>query len=155
MTPGAVRRYEVEHRTAYQYGAPMTDGYTVACLVPRPTEWQQVVESVVEFTRRAVNRRLIERLEAHGVGFTRSEAARPTGPLAGKTFVLTGSLEGWSRSQAQAAIEGLGGRVTGSVSARTDYVVAGEKPGSKLEKARKAGVPTLDEAAFAKLVGGR
>ncbi len=48
MTAGAVRRYQVEHRTAYQYGAPMTDGYTVACLVPRPTEWQQVVESVVE-----------------------------------------------------------------------------------------------------------
>lgn len=47
MTAGAVRRYEVAHRTAYQYGAPMTDGYTVACLVPRPTEWQQVVESVV------------------------------------------------------------------------------------------------------------
>jgi hypothetical protein len=42
-----MRRYAVEHRTAYQYGAPMTDGYTVACLVPRPTEWQQVVESVV------------------------------------------------------------------------------------------------------------
>ena len=47
MTVGAVRRFEVEHRTAYQYGAPMTDGYTVACLVPRPTDWQQVVESVV------------------------------------------------------------------------------------------------------------
>ena len=47
MTAGAVRRFEVEHRTAYQYGAPMTDGYTVACLVPRPTDWQQVVESVV------------------------------------------------------------------------------------------------------------
>jgi transglutaminase-like putative cysteine protease len=47
VTAGAVRRYEVEHRTTYQYGAPMTDGYTVACLVPRPTEWQRVVESVV------------------------------------------------------------------------------------------------------------
>ena len=115
----------------------------------------RVAESVVEFMRRAPNRRLIERLEAHGVDFTRSEEGRPTGPLAGKTFVLTGSLDGWSRSQAQAAIERLGGRVTGSVSARTDYVVAGEKPGSKLDKARKAGVQVLDEKAFGKLVGGR
>ena len=112
----------------------------------------RVAESVVEFMRRSPNRRLIERLEAHGVDFTRSERSRPTGPLAGKTFVLTGSLEGWSRGQAQAAIERLGGRVTGSVSAKTDYVVAGEKPGSKLDKARKAGVPVLDETAFGKLV---
>ena len=115
----------------------------------------RVAESVVDFMRLAVNRRLIERLAAHGIDFTRSETGRPTGPLAGKTFVLTGSLDGWSRSQAQAAIERQGGRVTGSVSARTDYVVAGEKPGSKLDKARKAGVTVLDEAAFAKLVGGR
>lgn len=115
----------------------------------------RVAESVVEFMGRAVNRRLIERLKAHGVDFARSESGRPTGPLAGKTFVLTGSLEGWSRSQAQAAIEALGGRVTGSVSAKTDYVVAGEKPGSKLDKARKTGVTVLDEAAFGKLVGGR
>jgi len=115
----------------------------------------RVAESVVEFMRRAPNRRLIGRLEAHGVDFTRSEAGRPTGPLAGRTFVLTGSLEGWSRSQAQAAIERLGGRVTGSVSAKTDYVVAGEKPGSKLDKARKAGVQVLDEAAFSELLKGR
>ena len=115
----------------------------------------RVAESVVEFMRRAPNRRLIGRLEAHGVDFTRSEAGRPTGPLAGRTFVLTGSLEGWSRSQAQAAIERLGGRVTGSVSARTDYVVAGEKPGSKLDKARKAGVQVLDEAAVSELLKGR
>jgi DNA ligase (NAD+) len=114
-----------------------------------------VAESVVEFMRRSPNRRLIERLEAHGVDFARSEEGRPTGPLAGKTFVLTGSLEGWSRSQAQAAIERLGGRVTGSVSKKTDYVVAGEKPGSKLDKARKAGVQVLDEMAFGKLIGER
>lgn len=115
----------------------------------------RVAESVVEFMGRAVNRRLIEGLKAHGVDFARSESGRPTGPLAGKTFVLTGSLEGWSRSQAQVAIEALGGRVTGSVSAKTDYVVAGEKPGSKLDKARKTGVTVLDEAGFGKLVGGR
>ena len=115
----------------------------------------RVAESVVDFMGRAANRRLIERLESHGVDFTRSEASRPTGPLKGKTFVLTGSLEGWSRSEAQAAIERLGGRVTGSVSAKTDYVVAGEKPGSKLKKAEDLGVAVLDEEAFSKLLESR
>ena len=75
------------------------------------------------------------------------------GPLAGKTFVLTGTLPALSREAATDAIESRGGKVTGSVSKKTDYVVAGVDPGSKLVKAQTLGVQILDEAAFRALLG--
>ncbi|MGH7571873.1 MAG: NAD-dependent DNA ligase LigA [Gemmatimonadota bacterium] len=112
----------------------------------------RVAESVIEFFDRAGNRRLVARLQQHGVDFRRGETAAATGRLAGKSFVLTGTLEGWTRSEAQAAIERLGGRVTGSVSRKTDYVVAGDAPGAKLDKARELGVPVLDETTFGALL---
>jgi DNA ligase (NAD+) len=74
-------------------------------------------------------------------------------PLAGLTFVITGTLPTMSRDQAKAYIETHGGKVTGSVSGRTDYLLAGEKAGSKLAKAEKLGVPVVDEAALARLAG--
>ena len=80
-------------------------------------------------------------------------AARRPGPLSGKTFVLTGTLPTMSREEATEAIQSRGGKVTGSVSKKTDYVVAGADPGSKLAKAETLGVSVLDEAAFRKLVG--
>lgn len=86
---------------------------------------------------------LIQRLQAAGVN-TRQEKSGD-GPLTGKTFVLTGTLAGLTRQQAQEHIEALGGKVTSSVSAKTDYVVAGHKPGSKLEKAKSLGVAILTE----------
>lgn len=90
---------------------------------------------------------LIRRLRAAGVNTVqpRGEAG---GPLAGKTFVLTGTLASFTRTEAQELIESLGGKVTGSVSAKTDYLVAGDKPGSKLEKARDLGVTILNEEAW-------
>jgi DNA ligase (NAD+) len=77
-----------------------------------------------------------------------------SGPLQGQTFVLTGSLEGFSRGEATKAIEERGGKVASSVSKKTDFVVLGENPGSKHEKAVGLGIAILDEAAFRKLLKG-
>jgi DNA ligase (NAD+) len=82
---------------------------------------------------------------------TAKEAA--SGPLAGKTFVVTGTLEKYTRDEIEALIAQHGGRATSSVSKSTDYVVAGEKAGSKLDKARKLGIPVLSEAEFDRLLG--
>jgi DNA ligase (NAD+) len=92
-------------------------------------------------------------LAAAGVTLTLNEDELPVeGPLTGMTFVVTGTLAGMSRDEAHAAIERLGGKTTSSVSKATSYLVAGEKAGSKLAKAEKAGVPILDEAAFIALL---
>jgi len=79
-------------------------------------------------------------------------AAAGTGPLAGKTFVLTGTLEEFSRAEAAARIEELGGRVVSSVSRRTDYVVLGKNPGGKYDKAVKLGVNIIEEPEFKRLL---
>ncbi len=90
-------------------------------------------------------RALIEDLRAIGLQLREEGAAPSEGPLADKTLVLTGTLPQWSREQATERITAAGGRVTGSVSKKTDYVVAGESPGSKLAKAQRLGVAVLDE----------
>jgi DNA ligase (NAD+) len=99
-------------------------------------------------------RELIARLRDRGLRFELSEAERRAegGPLEDKTFVLTGTLPALSREEATAMIRRAGGKVTGSVSKNTDYVVAGESPGSKLAKAEELGVPVLDEKGLRKLV---
>jgi DNA ligase (NAD+) len=74
-------------------------------------------------------------------------------PLAGKTFVITGTLPTWSREEATAIIKQYGGHVTGSVSSKTDYLLVGENPGSKLEKARQLGVSLLSEADLRRMIG--
>ena len=108
--------------------------------------------SVADFFQDDHNRDVLRRLREAGV---RPTAVRtPGGPLVGKAFVLTGALERFTRDDAKERIEALGGRVTSSVSKRTDYVVVGEDPGGKLEEARKKGVRTLDEDGFVDLVGG-
>jgi DNA ligase (NAD+) len=99
-------------------------------------------------------RALIEDLRAIGLHFAEEGPAPSDGPLADKTLVLTGTLPDWSREQATERIMAAGGRVTSSVSRKTDYLVAGESPGSKLEKAERLGVKVLDEAGLRKLVEG-
>jgi DNA ligase (NAD+) len=112
-----------------------------------------LAESVREFFDAPENRAVVARLAAHGVDMTAQRRAPASGPLAGRTFVVTGTLASLSRSEATQAIEERGGRVTGSVSKKTDYVVAGEKPGTKLDRARELGVAVLDEKAFRALLG--
>jgi DNA ligase (NAD+) len=114
-----------------------------------------VAESIAAFFREAHNREAIEQLRAAGVHWTEGEPpvrAAP-GPFAGRIVVLTGSLAAMSREEAKERIEALGGKVTGSVSKKTDYVVAGAESGSKLERAQELGVRVLDEAEFLKLLG--
>jgi DNA ligase (NAD+) len=102
------------------------------------------------------NRELVERLRAAGVNMRSSRPAPASGdgPFAGKTFVLTGTLASMTREEAAAHIERLGGRVAGSVSKKTSFVVVGADPGSKADKARALGVETLDEAGFTSLILG-
>ncbi len=110
-----------------------------------------IAESVAHFFADERNRRELARLQELGVRWpavARAEGPAAEGPLAGRTFVLTGTLEGLSRAEAKARIEAAGGKVASSVSKKTDYVVAGEAAGSKLRKAEELGVRVLDQAAF-------
>jgi len=109
---------------------------------------------IAEFFSEKRNREVLARLRTAGVRLERGKMAkRGPQPLAGMQFVLTGTLPHLSRDEAAGAISEAGGRVTGSVSKKTDYVVAGEEPGSKLEKARALGVRTIGEAELLKLMG--
>jgi len=112
-----------------------------------------IAKSVTAFFSEPRNQELLERLKAAGVNTTEPTAAKADGPLAGKSYVLTGSLPTLSRSQAAALIEEAGGRVAGSVSKKTDAVIAGEDAGSKLEKAKSLGVEVIDEAELLRRVG--
>jgi len=112
-----------------------------------------LAQSIARFFAEPHNREVIEQLRAAGVQW-RDEAPqrKAAGPLSGKTFVLTGTLPTMTRDDAKARIEAAGGKVAGSVSKKTDYVVAGAEAGSKLDKARELDVPLLDEQALAKLL---
>ncbi len=111
----------------------------------------RIAESIVEFFSIAANRKLVERLRDAELRLTGKQKQRGT-KLAGKTFVLTGALAHFTRDEAKKMIEDAGGKVTGSVSKRTDYVVAGADAGSKLDKAKELGVAVIDEKEMEKLV---
>jgi DNA ligase (NAD+) len=113
-----------------------------------------IADHVHEFFREPHNREVIAALRKSGVSWP--DVTQPAGadqPLAGKTFVLTGTLSGMGRAEAQDRVRELGGKASSSVSAKTDYLVAGAEAGSKLKKAERLGVPILDESQFLRLIG--
>src|SRR5262249_9785556 len=113
-----------------------------------------VAETVAAWFGDPDHQEVVDDLAEAGVTMELSpdEAGPAEGPLMGYTLVVTGTLDGFSRDAARQAIVDRGGKVTDSVSKKTSFVVAGASPGSKLEKAQKAGVPVLDEAAFTRLL---
>jgi DNA ligase (NAD+) len=115
-----------------------------------------IANSVVQWHGDSRNRQLIERLRKAGLNFKSAlwQPQAKAGPLAGMTLVLTGTLPSLKREEAAAKIEAAGGKVSGSVSKNTNYVVAGEDAGSKLDKAQKLGVKVISEAEMLKLCGG-
>jgi DNA ligase (NAD+) len=114
-----------------------------------------VAESIHTFFQQPHNREVVEQLRACGVTWEEGEpAARAPKPLAGKTIVLTGTLPTLSRDEAKDLLEAAGAKVAGSVSKKTDYVVAGAEAGSKLDKAQELGVPVLDEDGLRQLLAG-
>jgi DNA ligase (NAD+) len=111
----------------------------------------RIAESIAEFFSIAANRKLVGRLRDAGLSLTGKKKERGT-KLAGKTFVLTGTLEKYSRDEAKKKIEDAGGRVSGSVSKKTDYVIAGSDAGSKLDKAKELGVTVIGEKEMEQLL---
>jgi DNA ligase (NAD+) len=112
-------------------------------------------EAIAEWFSDKENLRLVEELAALGLRFEAGPEERPVeGPLTGSTYVITGTLEGFSRDEARKALESKGAKVADSVSKKTTGVVAGESPGSKLAKAEQLGVPVLDEKALEGLLRG-
>jgi DNA ligase (NAD+) len=112
----------------------------------------KIAESIAEFFHEPRNRELVKRLRDASLTFAGKKRERGT-KLAGKTFVLTGTLAKYSRDEAKKLIEDAGGRVSGSVSKKTDYVVAGNDAGTKLDKAKELGVPVIAEDEMERLVG--
>ena len=113
----------------------------------------QIAQSAARFFSEPQNLKTIERLQAAGVSMEEEGGREGERPLVGKSFVLTGSLASLTRDEAQDLIIKLGGRVIGSVSRKTHYVIVGADPGSKAEEAKRLNVPTLSEAEFLRLVG--
>ena len=111
-----------------------------------------VAQSILSFFADPLNRQLIDQLRTSGIHWEEGEPEQSSDLLAGKTFVLTGTLPTLSRDDARAMIEAAGGKVAGSVSKKTSYVVAGEEAGSKLTRAEELGVAILDEEQFLKLL---
>jgi DNA ligase (NAD+) len=113
-----------------------------------------VAESIAAFFGERHNREGIAQLRAAGVHWKEGAPApsASAGPFAGKIVVLTGTLAAMTRDEAKAKIEALGGKVSGSVSKKTGFVIAGEEAGSKLDKARELGVTVLNEARFLRMV---
>jgi len=112
-------------------------------------------EAIAEWFSDEENRKLVEELRELGLNFEVGDELKPVeGPLTGQTYVITGTLEGYTRDEAAAALQAKGAKVGNSVSKKTAGVIVGEEPGSKLKKAQQAGVPILDEKALKSLLRG-
>ena len=114
----------------------------------------KVAQSIRRFFHEKRNRELVNRLRSEGLSFTHERRRPEGGKLAGQTFVLTGTLSSLTREEAKDRIERAGGKVAGSVSRKTTYVVAGEEAGSKLDKANELGVKVIDQAGLLELIEG-
>lgn len=113
----------------------------------------KIAESVVAFFNQDHNKKMVETLREHGLTFEMEEDRQKSAKLEGKTFVLTGSLPSLTRKEATEIIEKHGGKVTSSVSGNTDFLLAGDSPGSKYDKALKLDIPILDQAALIEITG--
>jgi DNA ligase (NAD+) len=111
-----------------------------------------MAESLVSFFALPETRELVERLEEYGVELSAAKTEQRSADLAGKIFVLTGTLSTLTRDEATARLKAMGAKVTGSVSAKTSFVVAGEKAGSKLDKANALGIPVMSEEELLELI---
>jgi DNA ligase (NAD+) len=127
-------------------------GATPAAIEQTPGVGPKMAQSIVAQLQAPVVCELIERLRAAGLRFAQDGPPPGEGKLAGVTFVLTGTLPTLTREQASERIIAAGGRVSSAVSKKTDYLLAGDSPGAKREKAERLGVPVLDEAAFLTLL---
>ncbi|HET7923048.1 MAG TPA: helix-hairpin-helix domain-containing protein, partial [Gammaproteobacteria bacterium] len=141
---------------AAQHGLAPDDDKPLASLELRqvPGIGATIAEQLATFFTQAGNREIVTGLRRAGVQWEAVPRQRDSGPgvLSGKTFVLTGTLAGMSRDAAKQRILALGGKVSGSVSKKTDYVVAGSEPGSKLREAERLGIVVLDEAGLLRLL---
>ena len=130
-------------------------GATEEGLQSIPSIGPKISESIAAFFRQEGNRNIIDKLRKVGVKLEEAPPqAKPGGlPLAGKEFVITGKLASSTRSEAETRVKALGGMAGSSVTKKTSYVVVGEDPGSKLDKARKMGVTILTEEEFVRMIG--
>jgi DNA ligase (NAD+) len=114
---------------------------------------EKVAESIYEYFHNDRNIEIIKGLLSTGVKPELPKKAKTKGKLAGKTIVVTGTLENFSRQQIEEAIRNAGGKAVSSVSKNTNFVLAGENPGSKLDKAKQLGIKVIDEREFLKIIG--
>jgi DNA ligase (NAD+) len=116
-----------------------------------------IADSIVDWFAHKPNQQLLERLRKRGIWPTYTESASPSESksLAGKIFVITGALPKYSREEAKMLIESNGGKVTDTISKKTDYLVLGENPGSKLQKAKSLNIPILDAAGLERLISAK
>jgi DNA ligase (NAD+) len=159
------------HRVLYGLGIPGIGGVNARALASHFGSMQALIDAsreqivevegigpvlaglIQETLDEPRNLKLVDDLRRAGLNMEQERVDQGGGPLDGATFVLTGTLGGMSRDEAAGRIEAAGGKVTGSVSGKTDYVVAGDDPGSKLDKARELGRPVIDEAELERLLG--